>query len=619
MIITALLAKDFRKYEHLQLDNLPERGLVAVTGGNESGKSSIGDAIQFALFGCTEQFGADEATKLIRWGTPQASVTLKLQHRGFEYRLIRSINQSGDVMATLFSTEEGSTLADTPEAVEKQLKSLLGYNHKAFIQAFYWNQQNAQSAQSDTDNLRSVAGLKEYAHLNEQLQSENRERIQTIEGMNTRRKESQAALNAQQIDDARLPELETVGSALEERQQYFLQLAQRVDKEAERYPENHELFLVLKQHVERMGIWTKLSLLVFILALLAGIFLLFAPPASSHWLASLDSGLRDTLGRTAIRVAAITALISAALLLYGWYLDIRRMRPLRQQASNLANTLREGFHITNTPANEQLEGTTAAYYLLQTQTDIPTHSSDHADIAVLPEWAKSAERYEIHPSNVQSAADALNISMENRNREFGKYLRSLHSDIDREHDQLNQRTRMQASLDQQEEALEYIRRDRVIFDTAIDLLQRNAGHSIGRFNQLVRQRCGELLKRFTHGHYESLELMPDFSLKVLSEKKGDYLDFNEISAGTQRQIALAMRVAIANALADNTQTATQLLFLDEPFAFFDPERTTSTLQSLQETSQGAVSQIWVTAQTLPEGAAFARVIHCPQGSPTLAA
>ena len=46
MIITALKASDFRKYADLHLTQLPERGLIAVIGCNESGKSSIGDAIQ---------------------------------------------------------------------------------------------------------------------------------------------------------------------------------------------------------------------------------------------------------------------------------------------------------------------------------------------------------------------------------------------------------------------------------------------------------------------------------------------------------------------------------------------------------------------------------------------
>ena len=186
MIITALKASDFRKYADLHLTQLPERGLIAVIGCNESGKSSIGDAIQFGLFGCTAQLDETQVNKLIRWGTEQTTVTLHLQHRGHAYHLIRSVNQAGDTMATLFSTEEGLTLADTPETVEHQLKALLGYNHKAFAQAFYWSQQTAQLPQGDNEQLLALAGLKEYANLSGQLQNENRERIQTIAQMNAR-------------------------------------------------------------------------------------------------------------------------------------------------------------------------------------------------------------------------------------------------------------------------------------------------------------------------------------------------------------------------------------------------------------------------------------------------
>lgn len=616
MIITSLIAENFRKYERLHLKDLPERGLLAVIGSNESGKSSIGDAIQFGLFGRTDLVPPEETAKLIRWGTDQTTVTLKLQHRDHEYRLIRSVNQAGDTMATLFSTEEGLTLADTPEATERQLKSLLGYNYKAFVQSFYWSQQSTKVKQGDSDNLRSLAGLREHAHLSDQLQSENRERLQTIEDMNIQLKESQAELETLNIDDERLPKLEGIGTALEERQQHFLQLAQKVDKEADAYPTNHQRFHHVRQRFDRASFWTKLSLLIFIIALLTGVFFLFAPSMGSALLANIENSLRESIGRTAIRIASITALISAILLIYGWWLDARHMNPLRKQARSLSSAMQEALHLTNTPASEQLGGD-AGQYLLQTQTDMPDRSSDHPDIAVIPEWAKSAERYETYPANISSIADAVNVSMENRNREFGGYLKTLYSDVDAEQANLSQRDQMIARIDQQADALEHIRRDRVVFDTAINLLQRSGSHAISRFNQLVRSRCQELLRKFTDGHYESLEIAPDFNLKVMSQTKGGHLDFSEISAGTQRQIALAMRIAVANALADSTHTRAQFLFLDEPLAFFDPERTASTLNSLQENSSGAVSQIWLTAQTLPSNINFTHVITCPQGSPIL--
>ena len=78
----------------------------------------------------------------------------------------------------------------------------------------------------------------------------------------------------------------------------------------------------------------------------------------------------------------------------------------------------------------------------------------------------------------------------------------------------------------------------------------------------------------------------------------------------QRQIALAMRVSLANTLAESTDIQCQFMFLDEPFAFFDPERTTATINRLYESTDGNLSQIWVTVQELPEGLDTAFMVNC---------
>ena len=238
-------------------------------------------------------------------------------------------------------------------------------------------------------------------------------------------------------------------------------------------------------------------------------------------------------------------------------------------------------------------------------------------MASIPSWTQEASQYKAKALYVHSAADTLNVGLANRNKEMAEYVDWLNADIHTAEQQLAHKAQLQALVTQQEDALEYEQRQQIVTATAMDLLKRDASHSIARFNQLVKTRCPELLQRFTQAHYKSLEITPEFSLKLLSEEKGDFLDFNEISTGTQRQVALAMRIALANALADATKTDKQMLFLDEPFAFFDPERTNNTLQSLTETSKGVISQIWLTAQTKPEGVKLAQEIHCAQGNTTL--
>ncbi len=618
MIITAINAENFRKYTHLQLENLPERGLIALTGGNESGKSSIGDVIQFGLFGRTEQVKPEDAAKLIHWGASQTSVALRLQHRGHEYRLIRSVDTEGNVAATLFSTEEEVTLADTPETVERQIKALFGYYYGAFSKAFYWGQQSSNTKEGDSDNLRAIAGLKEHATLSNQLEREQAERLNTIKEMEGRSKHTLRSIDTLHIDDTQLPRLNAIVTDIEGRQQQLTLMAQRLDKESLTYPNNLEAFHGVDQRSRKIGRWTKATLVVFLLALLVGLFFMFTPEWGKSVLGNLSAALQDTLGRGAIRLASIAALVGAVLLVYGWYVEMRRLRPLQIQANHLAAAMENSYQACTQPVNRQLN-TDSIDYLVEKHLDMPDNSTTHPDMASIPEWIQTTRLYKTKALYVHSAADTLNVGLANRREELGKHLETAKAEILTSEQQLEHRAHLQALASEQEQALENERRQQVVTSTAIDLLKRDASHSIERFNQLVKTRCPELLQRFTQTHYKSLEILPDFSLKVLSEEKGDYLDFNEISTGTQRQVALAMRIALANALADATKTDKQMLFLDEPFAFFDPERSNNTLHSLAETSKGVMSQIWLTAQTKPEGIALAHHIKCQQGEHTLKA
>jgi exonuclease SbcC len=96
---------------------------------------------------------------------------------------------------------------------------------------------------------------------------------------------------------------------------------------------------------------------------------------------------------------------------------------------------------------------------------------------------------------------------------------------------------------------------------------------------------------------------------VFSHEKRDYLDLDEISSGTQRQIMLALRLALAQELVNSAELGRQFVFLDEPFAFFDDQRTRTSLKVLPRLSD-ELSQVWVCSQELPEDAELARHIRC---------
>ena len=53
MIIQNLRSQNVLKYSHLVLNGIPEKGLIAISGRNESGKTAVVETICFGLFGRT--------------------------------------------------------------------------------------------------------------------------------------------------------------------------------------------------------------------------------------------------------------------------------------------------------------------------------------------------------------------------------------------------------------------------------------------------------------------------------------------------------------------------------------------------------------------------------------
>ena len=96
MIITGVKAQNVLKYAELQLENLPEKGIIAVSGHNESGKSSIGETVCFALFGRTFSLNPEELEKIIRWGEEDCSVSLTFKVEEQEYSLYRYLDKNGN-------------------------------------------------------------------------------------------------------------------------------------------------------------------------------------------------------------------------------------------------------------------------------------------------------------------------------------------------------------------------------------------------------------------------------------------------------------------------------------------------------------------------------------------
>lgn len=81
MILRAIRAENFVKFESLELDGLPETGVIGIEGPNESGKSTIAESVLFAFFGCPRERKPAPLDQLIRWGSHRARVEIHFAAR----------------------------------------------------------------------------------------------------------------------------------------------------------------------------------------------------------------------------------------------------------------------------------------------------------------------------------------------------------------------------------------------------------------------------------------------------------------------------------------------------------------------------------------------------------
>ncbi|MBF0262619.1 MAG: AAA family ATPase [Magnetococcales bacterium] len=103
---------------------------------------------------------------------------------------------------------------------------------------------------------------------------------------------------------------------------------------------------------------------------------------------------------------------------------------------------------------------------------------------------------------------------------------------------------------------------------------------------------------FTGGRYHQPRLDGDLNLAIFSVAKNDFMHMEELSTGVRRQLTLALRLALCQALAARTQ-ALHFLALDEPFAYFDRERARASLAALIHFSD-SLPQLWITAETFDD-------------------
>ena len=162
MRLIQLKALNFMKFHKVDLV-FPEKGLFCIQGENESGKSTVGHLIFFALSGIGSKGETPES--LINWEKNQMKVKITFYHNGKKYQLLRQVDRDGSNFSKLARGGEG--LAQGNTAIGEVLKRELRYDPKDLQRSFLVSHRIIQNLVHGPalEHLNYMLGLESFTRL----------------------------------------------------------------------------------------------------------------------------------------------------------------------------------------------------------------------------------------------------------------------------------------------------------------------------------------------------------------------------------------------------------------------------------------------------------------------
>lgn len=160
MRISYLELRNYRKFKELKLQ-FPD-GIVGILGLNGVGKTTIIEAVAWALFGNVEETVRTSRDGVRRSDASPADVCsakLEFELGGTEYMILREMGGKSLSMKAVLRTKE-TVLAETDKSVKKMVEKLIGMDHKSFFTSVFARQKELNALQSVAPGERKKVVLR---------------------------------------------------------------------------------------------------------------------------------------------------------------------------------------------------------------------------------------------------------------------------------------------------------------------------------------------------------------------------------------------------------------------------------------------------------------------------
>ena len=643
MIITHITADNVLKYKQLELADLPHQGVITISGQNESGKSTIGETVCFALFGRTFSIGeADDITRVIRWGETRCNVRLGFIANGTEYEIARFLDNEGNHGARLYHAgEEDRPVAKGINSVSEALDELLGYQFEEFVESFYLAQREITTPHPHSHAIKTMAGIATLERVADELSNDIKNENRKLPDINEQIEMVGTDIDSLAIEPGRLNQLETELDSVTQAGRSLRQSEEGLSKAAQDY---HEA----RPRLGSAKMIKSLAALISFIALLstvafAGAWYLLNKMPESGYSAQLTQFLEQYIpawDEQHIAQLPLAAAIAAAVFLIFWLISSmmkKKVTALRNNGEALAEQVQatvDAVHLfddqyTTAVSNELADAKLSPGENTDTvndesdsdqladtveeeggpENDVEIATEESKALSIAPSTLSAIRRCSLDNEQIDSLLGDIQEHLQDRLVTQQSAQAMLEASLNNEQDRLAKADALMGVVNNLNEKLEDTLHRIQVRDIADELIVAAGRHFSQRFNKDLRELASRTLPLFTEDRYEHLHIDNDLNVRAFSSLKRDYMDLDEISSGTQRQIMLAVRLALSQELVNTTGSGDQFIFLDEPFAFFDETRTRNAMAILPKLSE-EIRQIWVIAQEFPEDTQYDRDIVC---------